>query len=148
MIAIFFLRSVSKDKRNKSKNKQIYLVEHQTVFLTDVLQSKFCMQVAILIVCSSLQILMSQYLIIKIDVTCESDSQQERDCHSKSVRKKFNERTDLDEIYTLQYIQQLIIKELLYSTGKSTQFFIMKYMGKALVIANTLFQQHKRRLYT
>ena len=33
-------------------------------------------------------------------------------------------------MYTLQYIKQRTNKYLLYSTGNSTQFFAMTYMGK------------------
>ena len=33
-------------------------------------------------------------------------------------------------IYTLVYIKQIINKDLLYSTGNSTQYFIVTYMGK------------------
>ena len=32
--------------------------------------------------------------------------------------------------YTLLYIKQRINKDLLYSTGKSTQYSVMTYMGK------------------
>ena len=38
-------------------------------------------------------------------------------------------RTD---IYTLLYIAQITNKDLLYSTGKSTQYSVMAYMGKNL----------------
>ena len=34
------------------------------------------------------------------------------------------------DIYTLPYIKQIINKDLLYSTGKSTQYSVMTYMGK------------------
>ena len=33
-------------------------------------------------------------------------------------------------IYTLLYIKQIINKDLLYSTGKSTQYSVITYMGK------------------
>ena len=33
-------------------------------------------------------------------------------------------------IYTLLYIKQTINKDLLYSTGNSTQYSVMTYMGK------------------
>ena len=33
-------------------------------------------------------------------------------------------------IYTLLYIKQIINRDLLYSTGKSTQYFVITYMGK------------------
>ena len=33
-------------------------------------------------------------------------------------------------IYTLLYIKQITNKDLLYSTGKSTQYSVMAYMGK------------------
>ena len=36
------------------------------------------------------------------------------------------------DIYTLLYIKQITNKDLLYSTGNSTQYFIMAYMGKNL----------------
>ena len=34
------------------------------------------------------------------------------------------------DIYTLLYIKQITNKDLLYSTGNSTQYLIMAYMGK------------------
>ena len=35
------------------------------------------------------------------------------------------------DIYTLLYIKQISIdKDLLYSTGNSTQYYVMTYMGK------------------
>ena len=34
------------------------------------------------------------------------------------------------DIYTLLYIKQITNKDLLYSTGKSTQYSVMAYMGK------------------
>ena len=34
------------------------------------------------------------------------------------------------DIYTLQYIKQITNKDLLYSTGNSTQYSVMAYMGK------------------
>ena len=34
------------------------------------------------------------------------------------------------EIYTLLYIKQITNKDLLYSTGNSTQYSVMTYMGK------------------
>ena len=34
------------------------------------------------------------------------------------------------DIYTLLYIKQIIKKDLLYSTGKSTQYSVITYMGK------------------
>ena len=33
-------------------------------------------------------------------------------------------------IYTLLYIKQITNKDLLYSTGNSTQYSVMAYMGK------------------
>ena len=33
-------------------------------------------------------------------------------------------------IYTLLYIKQIINKDLLYSTGNDTQYFVMIYKGK------------------
>ena len=33
-------------------------------------------------------------------------------------------------IYTLLYIKQIINKDLLYSTGNSTQYSVIIYMGK------------------
>ena len=37
--------------------------------------------------------------------------------------------TEID-IYTLLYIKSTTNKDLLYSTGNSTQYFAMAYMGK------------------
>ena len=34
------------------------------------------------------------------------------------------------DIYTLLNIKQITNKDLLYSTGNSTQYFVMTYMGK------------------
>ena len=34
------------------------------------------------------------------------------------------------DIYTLLYIKQITNKDLQYSTGNSTQYFVMAYMGK------------------
>ena len=34
------------------------------------------------------------------------------------------------DIYTLLYIKQISNKDLLYSTGNSTQYSVMTYMGK------------------
>ena len=34
------------------------------------------------------------------------------------------------DIYALLYIKQITNKDLLYSTGNSTQYFVMTYMGK------------------
>ena len=34
------------------------------------------------------------------------------------------------DIYTLLYIKQITNKDLLYSTGNSTQYSVMAYMGK------------------
>ena len=34
------------------------------------------------------------------------------------------------DIYTLLYIKQITNKDLLYSTGNSTQYFIITYKGK------------------
>ena len=34
------------------------------------------------------------------------------------------------DIYTLLYIKQITNKDLLYSTGNSTQYSVMTYMGK------------------
>jgi len=34
------------------------------------------------------------------------------------------------DIYTLLYIKQIANKNLLYSTGNSTQYSVMAYMGK------------------
>ena len=34
------------------------------------------------------------------------------------------------DIYTLLYIRQVVNKDLLYSTGNSTQYSIITYMGK------------------
>ena len=34
------------------------------------------------------------------------------------------------DIYTLLYIKQITNKDLVYSTGKSTQYSVMAYMGK------------------
>ena len=34
------------------------------------------------------------------------------------------------DIYTLLYIKQLTNKDILYSTGNSTQYSVMAYMGK------------------
>ena len=34
------------------------------------------------------------------------------------------------DINTLPYIKQIFNKDLLYSTGNSSQYFIMAYMGK------------------
>ena len=34
------------------------------------------------------------------------------------------------DIYTLLYIKQITNKNLLYSTGNSTQYSVMTYMGK------------------
>ena len=34
------------------------------------------------------------------------------------------------DIYTLLCIKQVANKDLLYSTGNSTQYFVMAYMGK------------------
>ena len=34
------------------------------------------------------------------------------------------------DIYTLQYIKYITNKNLLYSTGNSTQYSVMAYMGK------------------
>ena len=34
------------------------------------------------------------------------------------------------DIYTLRYIKQITNKDLLYSTGSSTQYSVMAYMGK------------------
>ena len=34
------------------------------------------------------------------------------------------------DIYTLLYIKQITNKHLLYSTGNSTQYSVMTYMGK------------------
>ena len=34
------------------------------------------------------------------------------------------------EIYTILYIKQIANKDLLYSTGNSTQYSVMTYMGK------------------
>ena len=34
------------------------------------------------------------------------------------------------EIYTLLYIKQITNKDLLYSTGNSTHYSVMAYMGK------------------
>ena len=35
-----------------------------------------------------------------------------------------------NDIYTLLYIKQITDKDLLYSTGNSTQYSVMAYMGK------------------
>ena len=40
-----------------------------------------------------------------------------------------NWETGID-IYTLLYIKQMTNKNLLYSTGNSTQYSVMAYMGK------------------
>ena len=34
------------------------------------------------------------------------------------------------DIYTLLYIKQITNKDILYSTGNSTQYSVMAYMGK------------------
>ena len=34
------------------------------------------------------------------------------------------------DVYTLPYIKQIINKDPLYSTGNSTQYSVMTYMGK------------------
>ena len=34
------------------------------------------------------------------------------------------------DIYTLLYIEKITNKDLLYSTGNSTQYSVMTYMGK------------------
>ena len=34
------------------------------------------------------------------------------------------------DMYTLLYIKQITNKDLLYSTGNSTQYSVMTYMGK------------------
>ena len=34
------------------------------------------------------------------------------------------------DIYTLLYTKQITYKDLLYSTGNSTQYSVMTYMGK------------------
>ena len=36
------------------------------------------------------------------------------------------------DIYTLLYIKQITNKDLLYSTGNSTQYFVMTYIGKRI----------------
>ena len=37
---------------------------------------------------------------------------------------------DWYDIYTLLYIKQMTNKDLLYSTGNSTRYSVMAYMGK------------------
>ena len=44
-------------------------------------------------------------------------------------RGKINWETGID-IYILLCIKQITDKDLLYSTGNSTQYYVMAYMGK------------------
>ena len=41
-------------------------------------------------------------------------------------------------MYTLRYIKQITNKDLLYSTGNSTQYSVINYMGK---------ESEKERIY-
>ena len=47
----------------------------------------------------------------------------------KGGRGGINWKTGVD-IYTLLYIEQITNKDLLYSTGNSTQYSVMAYVGK------------------
>ena len=44
-------------------------------------------------------------------------------------KRGINWETGID-IYTLLYIKQIINKDVLYSTGNSTRYSVMTYMGK------------------
>ena len=45
----------------------------------------------------------------------------------KGEREKLGDQVN---IYTLVYIKQITNKDLLYSTGNYTQYYVMIYMGK------------------
>ena len=45
------------------------------------------------------------------------------------VEGGINEEFEIN-IYTLLYIKQIINRDLLYSTGNSTQYSVITYMGK------------------
>ena len=58
---------------------------------------------------------------------------KERDCSRISVATKqidSNLKERQKDIHTLLHIKQITNKNLLYSTGNSTQYSVMAYMGK------------------
>ena len=47
----------------------------------------------------------------------------------RGERRKINWETGI-ETHTLLYVKEITNKDLLYSTGNSTQYYVMTYMGK------------------
>ena len=66
-------------------------------------------------------------LIHKTDT--DSQTKKQTYFYQRGEMGKINQGVGIN-IETLVYIKQIINKDLLYSTGKSTQYSVVTYMGK------------------